>query len=73
MNDKFQWIRKDGKLIDVESGKLINEEGKDYHKAVIRMRYFDGHKSPLEIVSYVKGDYIKFILKIDRYVKKASI
>jgi hypothetical protein len=28
MDESFRWIRKDGKLIDIESGKLINKEGR---------------------------------------------
>ena len=61
-------------LNDIRDYKVLNtQEGKDYHKATIKLRFLEKNKSPLEITSYVKGEYIKFISKIERYVKQATI
>lgn len=58
-------------LTDFKDYMVAVDEGKDYHRALIQLRYNDTNKSPLEIISYVKSDYLKFINKIDKYVKKA--
>jgi hypothetical protein len=60
-------------LNEIRDYQILNsQEGKDYHKATIKLRFLENNKSPLEIISYVKGDYLKFITKIEKYVKKAT-
>lgn len=57
-------------LSDIKDYVVVIEEGKDYYPAIIKFRFNDTTKSPLEIISFVKNDYSKFIAKIDNYVKK---
>ncbi len=57
MNEKYQWCRKDGKLIDIESGKLVNEEGRWVDE---KGKYVDNNGDPIDEQGNPVCEFVEF-------------
>jgi len=52
---------------------VIIEDGKAYFNRIIRLRSNDSNKGSIEIYCHVKEDYEKFVIKLEKFVKKTSL
>ena len=60
-------------LREFKDFNIVVKDGKSYHHRIIRLRYLDANRTPLEIISHVKNDYDKFVNKLEKYLKKGTV
>ena len=59
-------------LGDLRDYLILQDEQISDYKVTIRLRYLDSSKSPLEFNCYNREDFVKFIAKLEVYVKKGK-